>query len=146
MATLAKQHRSDADKLRAAGKATDDILSGLVGKLGTALKVKSGRLILDTKRGETCFADLSPGERWKIALDIAIEQVGAGGVLPIPQEAWESLDPTNRRMLAEHVAGKHVTFITAESERRKNYGPSCSPISIRKRTANARAEMLLADK
>ena len=40
-------------------------------------------------RSATFYADLSSGERWRIALDIAIQAVGTGGLLVIPQEAWE---------------------------------------------------------
>jgi hypothetical protein len=36
-------------------------------------------------------------------------------VLTIPQEAWESLDPFNRQMIAEHVAGRGVVVLTAEA-------------------------------
>jgi energy-coupling factor transporter ATP-binding protein EcfA2 len=112
----AKTAALKAKKLREAAKGTDEVLSQVVAKTGSQLRVEAGRLVLDTKRGATYFADLSHGERWKIALDIAIEAVGPGGLLTIPQEAWESLDPINRKLIAEHVAGSGVVLITAEAD------------------------------
>jgi hypothetical protein len=114
-AAEAAKHRKQSDRLREAAKGTDDILSQVVAKSGVPLRVEAGRLVLTTKRGTTYYADLSHGERWKLALDIAIEAVGPKGVLTIPQEAFESLDPIARREIAEHVAGRGVVILTAES-------------------------------
>lgn len=111
----AQAHRQAANRLRDAAKGTDEVLSEVVGKSGTKLRVEQGRLVLDTKRGATYFGELSHGERWKLALDIAIDAVGEHGVLTIPQEAYESLDPSNRQLIADHVAGTGVVIITAEA-------------------------------
>lgn len=110
----AAKHAETGAKLRAAAAGTDSVLSEAVSK-GSRLRVRDGRLMLDTPRGETYFADLSAGERWKLALDVAIDAVGQRGVFTIPQEAWEGLDPINRRELAEHVAGRGVVILTAEA-------------------------------
>ena len=104
-----------ADLLRGSARGTDEILSGLVGKANAKLRVEAGRLILNTTRGKTYFAELSHGERWKLALDVAIEAVGPGGVLVCPQEAYEGLDPSNRRLIADHLAGTGVVMFTAEA-------------------------------
>lgn len=111
----AKRLTKEADALRTAAKGTDDVLSEIVSKLGTPIVVRDGRLVTRTDRGDTYFAELSDGERWRAALDIAIEQVGMGGVLAIPQAAWQDLDPDNRRAIAEHVKGRGVVVITAEA-------------------------------
>lgn len=108
-------HRKRGGQLREAAKGTDDVLSRIVAQSGSQLRVEHGRLVLDTARGATYFGELSMGERWKVALDIAIEAVGRIGVLTIPQEAWESLDPINRQLLANHVAGRGVVILTAEA-------------------------------
>lgn len=102
-------------RLREAAKGTDDVLTALVGRLGSALRVEAGRLVLDTTRGETYFAELSHGERWRLALDVAIDAVGSGGELTIPQDAWEGLDPINRRAIADHLAATGVVAYTAEA-------------------------------
>lgn len=105
-----------AESLRGAARRVDDVLSEQIAKLGVPLQVRAGRLIsTDHKRGATLFAELSDGERWRIALDIAIEAVGENGLLSIPQTAYEGLDPTNRRMIAEHVKGRGVVILTAEA-------------------------------
>ena len=113
--TKATLHDSQAAKLREAAAGVDEVLSGVVARAGVALRVQAGRLVLDTRRGETYFDDLSHGERWKLALEIAIKAVGRGGVLVIPQEAWESLDPVNRQVIAETLSGSGVVLITAEA-------------------------------
>lgn len=104
-----------AETLREAGRRIDDVLSEQIAKLKSPIKVKAGRLVLQTHRGETFFADLSEGERCKLALDIAIEAVGPGGLLSIPQEFYESLDPANRQAICDHVKGRGVVILTAEA-------------------------------
>lgn len=114
-AAEAKEARNKAVRLREAAKGTDEVLSGVVSKSSDVLRVEIGRLVLTTSRGATYFGDLSHGERWKIALDIAIDAVGPNGVLMIPQEAWESLDFLNRELIRNHVIGRGVTILTAET-------------------------------
>lgn len=115
-ASQAKQHAKRSEQLRQAAAGTDGLLSSLVAKLGSALKVKDGRLIYPTTRGDTFFADLSDGERAAIIFPIAIQAVGKGGVLPIGQSFWESLDLTRRKALRDLVANSGVIFITAEAD------------------------------
>lgn len=111
----AARHIRRAARLREAAKGTDEVLSELVSATGSPLRVEAGRLVLTTHRGDTYFADLSHGERWKLALDIAIEAVGERGLLVVDQEAWEGLDPVNRAEIAEHVKGRGVVVLTAEA-------------------------------
>jgi len=113
--SLAEKHRSIAERLRDAAKSTDQVLTELVAKTCNVLRVEHGRLVLTTKRGATYFADLSHGERWKLAIDIALELLPECGIVVIPQEAFESLDPTARRIINEHAKTRGVVIITAES-------------------------------
>jgi len=117
MTSAAELHR-EADRLRSAAQGTDGILSEVVQKLGCPLKVAhGGRLVLATDRSnEELFADLSRGEQWKVALDIAIDAVGPQGVIVVDQEGWEGIDPGNRTLIAEHLAGTGVVLITAECD------------------------------
>lgn len=110
----AQGHRQRAKLLREAAKGTDEVLSGVVGSLGTPLRVEAGRLVLDTPRGVTHFADLSDGERWCLGLDIGIEAVGPRGLLTIPQGAWGEIQPANKRRIAEHLRNRKAVAITAE--------------------------------
>lgn len=109
--------RTEADRLREAGRATDDVLSEVVQGLGCPLKVRGGRLVIATDRSsEELFSDLSRGEQWKAALDIAIDAVGPQGVIVVDQEGWEGIDPENRKLIAEHLQGTGVVMITAECD------------------------------
>lgn len=108
-------HTEAAGRLRDAARGTDDVLSEIVGQLGTPLRVQAGRLVLDTGRGTTCFHELSHGERWRLGLDIAVTVAGDRTIFTIPQEAWESLDPQNRAEVGRHVQEKGVVIFTAES-------------------------------
>lgn len=112
----AQAHRKKAHQLREAAKGTDDVLSEVVAKTGSPLRVEAGRLVLATARAKkTLFAELSDGERWKLALDIAIDAVGDRGFLTIPQWAWGELQPANRKAIAEHLRERGVLAYTAEA-------------------------------
>lgn len=112
----AEQHSAIAVEARRKAQFTDEILSEKVADLdGCPLTVADGRLVIKTdKRGWTYYGDLSMGERWRIALDIAIAAVGANGLIVIPQEAWEGLDPQNRAALYAQAIAATVLVLTAE--------------------------------
>ena len=111
----AKEYADEAKELREKAKQTDEVLSEIVSDIPACpLRVIDGRLVTDTKRGATFYADLSAGERWRIALDIAIQAVGTGGLLVIPQEAWEGLDPANRAAIDAQAKSAQVVVLTAE--------------------------------
>lgn len=115
LAVSAQEHAQEAAELRRKAKQTDEVLSEIVSTLaGCPLTVIDGRLSAQTKRGPTFYAELSMGERWRIALDVAIQAVGEGGLLVIPQEAWEGLDPQNREAIAQQAKAARVVILTAE--------------------------------
>lgn len=107
-----------AETLRESAKATDDILSDLVSQCGTSLSVRSGRLMVKTKRGLTLFSELSHGERWKIAIDVALQAFPEHSehlpLLTVEQEAWASLDGFARKIIADHALMRGVLILTAE--------------------------------
>lgn len=105
----------EAEILRDAAHATDDVLSSLVAHVTKRLRVEAGRLVCQTDRGVEPFGELSPGERWRIALEIAVEQLGRGGIVTVPQEAWEALDPINRTEVASIAKEVGVVILTAEA-------------------------------
>lgn len=114
-AAEAQEHAKEATALRRKAKQADEVLSKIVSTLpGCPLQVTDGRLLTATKRGPTFYSELSMGERWRIALDIAIQAVGTGGLLVIPQEAWEGLDPDNRAAIDAQAKGSKVVVLTAE--------------------------------
>lgn len=111
----AQEYADEAKELREKARETDKVLSEIVSEIPACpLRVIDGRLVTDTKRGATFYSDLSAGERWRIALDIAIQAVGTGGLLVIPQEAWEGLDPANRSAIDAQAKAAKVVVLTAE--------------------------------
>jgi ABC-type multidrug transport system ATPase subunit len=99
---------------REAAGAVDQVLSDMVARVTKRLRVEAGRLVCDTDRGAELLSDLSGGERWRLAVEIAAEQVGQGGLVTVPQEAWEGLDPQNRAEVAEIARRVGVVLLTAE--------------------------------
>ncbi|KKM99272.1 hypothetical protein LCGC14_1149470 [marine sediment metagenome] len=105
-----------AERLRAAAKATDAVLSNALAVTGCPLRVEAERLVVTTDRGpSTFYADLSQGERSRIAVDLAIEAVGEGGLIPLVQEFWEGLDPKNQRAIATAAREADVSILTAKA-------------------------------
>jgi len=108
--------RLEGEKLREAAAACDRIVSEAISSVAPAgLKIQDGRLIVAHRRGEIPFEELSHGERWTVALDVAIDAVGPDGLLSIAQDAWESLDPENRALINEHAKRRKAVILTAEA-------------------------------
>jgi hypothetical protein len=110
----AKQANRNAQRLRDAARATDDVLSQAVPS--SVLRVEGGRLVTATDRSQSePYAELSRGEQWKIAIDLACEQLPENGLLVVPQESFEGLQPKNRKLVHEHAVKRRVTILTAEA-------------------------------
>lgn len=108
-------HAAEAVAARRWAKYTDELLSEQVATVaGCPLTVADGRLVAQTRRGPTFYAELSAGERWRMAMDIAIAAVGDKGLIVIPQEAWEGLDTDNRSAIHQQAKVAGVTVLTAE--------------------------------
>ena len=116
----AGRYRKEAEKLRSAAAATDDVLSDLVAKLGSQLYVKRGRLMLKTDRGEESFWELSDGERSEIAVSVFATAVGQNGFIVLPQSFWEGLDWQGRQRIAQHMRRVGVLAWTAECDKDKD--------------------------
>ena len=112
-AILAKEFRSRAVSLREAAKSVDNVLSASLPP--GPLRAESGRLVLNTERGEGVpFDECSDGEKWKVALPYGIQGLEQGGVLPVVQDAWQDLDNTNRDSVARACDEHKVWIITGE--------------------------------
>lgn len=114
-----------AEELRDAAKGTGDVLSRIVSAMGGAFVVdKEFRLVVPgTERGAEYFAELSHGERWRLALLVAInafQRTERPGLLAIPQECFEGLDGRSRRIIAETIRDTNLSVITAEADHSEN--------------------------
>lgn len=108
---------TQSDRLYQAAQNTDVVLSEVVQRLNCPLRVSHGRLVLKTDRSENeLFADLSCGEQWAIAIDIAIEAVGPRGVLTVGGEAWASIDPLNQTRIHERLVGTGVVLYAEQCD------------------------------
>lgn len=105
-----------AESLRALARSTDAALESALADAGfDKIKVHDGRLCVQSDRGLEPVSDLSHGERWRLALDIASTGLPAGAVLPVCQEAFESLDPDNRAFVSGLAKERGLVIITAEA-------------------------------
>ena len=78
-----------------------------------------------TKRGQsTYFAELSQGERYTAAIDIAVDAFKAerdkDPLLVLPGSAWVEIDPINQEAINKHAKKKNVVILverpTADEE------------------------------
>jgi len=110
----AARHGSEAQRLRNAAAEVMEILGELLDCEG--LTYRAGRIYVQHPiRGETLYAELSDGERWALAGPWVVKMLSPAGVGTICQEAWQGLDPVNRRNLATVAAKARVLLITAEA-------------------------------
>lgn len=114
-----------AKALREVASLPESILAQMVASRVDGVRFDSGRLIVThPKRGDIPFAELSTGERWKFAIQVAICGVGEGGLLVVPQDAWQDLDPLNRKRVAKLCGEAGVVILTAECSADKELTPS----------------------
>lgn len=115
-AKAAQEVKEAAAGFREAAAGIDGVLSEAVGKLAGPLRVEDGRLVCDTDRckGEH-YSDLSDGERWKVAIDVAANASPRGSIFTISQNAYEGLDPRNRQLIANHARERGIVILTAEA-------------------------------
>lgn len=124
----------EAEKLRDAAGGTNDVLTRIVANMGCTLRVnKEFRLVTDTDRGETYYAELSHGERTRQAIDVVIgvfEDVGVAGILCLPQEFFESLDGDNVRAIQEQIKGRPITIFTAAADKGDEVGETVGAATL----------------
>lgn len=111
---LARECKADAEKWRKNAAKTEDVLSSLI--KSSALRVRKGRIVTTTDRDKNeLYADLSHGERYKLAIDLAVESLPKGGLLTICQEAWDALNAELRQVIKDHAVSRGVVILTAEA-------------------------------
>ena len=110
-----------AEEFRHMAQSTLDVLAMGVKELIPGIKIdKEQRIVVPHyKRGECYFSELSDGERWRLAIDLAVEAFrmrNVPGILVINQTAWEGLDGRNRQVIIDKVAETDLRVVTAEKE------------------------------
>lgn len=96
---LADEVRSLSNKaqhMREQARSVEQVLTEILAKSNVpGFSVQDGRLMFEhAARGKAVpVAQLSEGERWRVALELVSRRIGEGGVIAVPQDAAESLDP-----------------------------------------------------
>lgn len=120
-ATESARLQKRADLARQSSNAFEEALSKAIEERAPcAMSVRGGRLVVaHATRGTVPVSELSTGELCRIAMDVALETLDTQGtgraVLPMEQELWESLDPTNRAAVAQHAKERGIVILAAEA-------------------------------
>lgn len=88
----AANQTATGERLRKAASEIDGVLSGLVATLDSPIKIKDCRMVVNTKRGEEFYGDLSGGNRVLTAIRVVAPHIPAGSPLHIPQENLQELN------------------------------------------------------
>jgi tetratricopeptide (TPR) repeat protein len=129
----AQKHKEQAERMREAAKAVDQVLSESIQNpylfVESVRVEKANETVYEARlmakhptRGSVPYDELSAGERWKIAIDLAADTVGEGGLIVIDQEGWEGIDVFERPKLQEHCLARQLIVATAEATRDVNDG------------------------
>lgn len=110
-----KARKVKADRYRSIALRVGEVVTGKLPK-GCVLQVRDGVLGMHYAPRDKWLPldELSEGERWEACLDVAIEAVGEGGVIPVKQEAWQSLDVESRNAVAGRCRKAKVWLVTGE--------------------------------
>ena len=102
-------------RLRAIARSTDGVLEQALVDAGfDTIKVYDGRLCVESDRGLEPVSELSTGERWELALDLAAKGLPKGAILSVQQEGWQALDRGLRRKVATMAKERGLVVITAQ--------------------------------
>ena len=102
-------------RLRSIARSTDGVLEQALVDAGfDTIKVYDGRLCVESDRGLEPVSELSTGERWQLALDLAARGLPKGAILSVQQEGWQALDKTLRKRVALMAKERGLVLITAE--------------------------------
>lgn len=102
-------------RLRSIARSTDGVLEQALVDAGfDTIRVYDGRLCVSSDRGLEPVSELSTGERWELALDLAAKGLPKGAILSVQQEGWQALDKTLRKRVALMAKERGLVLITAE--------------------------------
>jgi hypothetical protein len=105
---------AEAEAIRTIARSTDQVLEQALVDAGyDTIRVLDGRLCVISERGHEPVSELSTGERWELALDIAARSLPSGGLLSVHQEGWQALDPSLRSRVAGMAKARGLVIVTA---------------------------------
>ena len=109
-----------AARYRESAAGVEKILADMVSGCGADMIVRNGRLVVNTKRGEEFFSDLSEGQRCRIGIKLLLGSMKRRFPDDIPvcvleQEAWEPLQPSVKNEIREIAKQEGVAIIAAEA-------------------------------
>lgn len=106
---------AQAELIRTIARSTDQVLEQALVDAGyDTIRVLDGRLCVISDRGHEPVSELSTGERWELALDIAARSLPSGGLLSVHQEGWQALDPQLRAKVATMARERGLVIVTAQ--------------------------------
>ena len=78
------------------------------------LKISDGRLVVKTKRSDRePYSQLSDGQRWMIAIEVAAQFLKNGELTTADQKAFDGLTPKSRKTIDEKLRKQGVHCLTA---------------------------------
>lgn len=108
-----ERFEKQAAKIREQGKAVFDVLTKQIP--AGPLYCAAGVLVVDTAdRKAEPFDQLSDGERSKIAFQYAVDAVGEGGMVTLPQQFWDGLSESSKAWAAQYVVDHDVIAFAGE--------------------------------
>ncbi len=109
------EEQAIAEKMRVRARSMDAVLEESLIKSGfDMIRVSDGRLCVHSDRGMEPVSELSTGERWRLAFDIAAKGLGRNAILSIQQEGWQSLDPEKRVEVAQMAKDRGLLVFAAQ--------------------------------
>lgn len=106
---------SAAESMRAIARSTDQVLEqSLIDAGFDSVKVHDGRLCVKSDRGLEPVSELSTGERWRLALDLAARGLPKDSILTVQQEGWQSLGDQLKQEVATMARERGLLIVTAQ--------------------------------
>lgn len=106
-----------AAELRLEARRAHEVLADALAKAAPAgLTVEDARLVITRGERKVYFAELSEGERWSLAIELALRALDGVQLITIKQEAWQGLDGDARATIAALAKERRIVIVTAEAD------------------------------
>ena len=105
-----------SERLRYAARGCETVITAALAKVcPDGMSVHDGMLMVETDRGSEAFDELSHGERWEWALQIAARSIkdASRGLLVCRQEGWDALAPKVQHRVSEMAKSLGLLILAA---------------------------------